>query len=481
MAHAKPRRHRPRGTELGPKPRKTGWLLTIGLAVVLIGCGFVVRRVMLSPKPNVVLIVIDTMRADAAGSYGNPRRPTPRLDAIAATGVRFTQAISTSGWTLPAIGSLLTGAWPTIHGGLGQNTVLTPLREELPTAAQVLKEHGFNTLGFANAAFVSPMLGFDRGFDVFDHRHAFNWEIRRADETINDALAHLREHRSEANFIFIHLFDPHLDYDPPPGYGTKYTDGRMDPPPPLTLQKCQALQTNEGEDPPQPVDIAYVRAVYDAEINFTDWAVGRLVDELQQLGIYDDTTLIVTADHGEEFWEHGGFEHGHTLYDELIRVPLILKPSVHVAPVRRVVESQVRLIDVMPTVFDLLDIEPPPSFVGQSLMPLVMGETDADRVAFSESTLYGGYLVARRGERYKYIVDIAPGSQVPPELYDWRADPGETNNLLAALPDVAAQMRAELSGFYNEMALRAKTMSQPELKDMSPQTIESLKSLGYIR
>lgn len=450
------------------------------MVVLLGGAALVVWRVTAPPEPNVILIVIDTLRADAVGSYGNPHKPTPHLDAIAAEGVRFDQAISSSGWTLPAIGSMLTGAWPTIHGGIGQNTVLTPMREEVPSAAEVLKEHGFNTFGFANAAFVSPMLGFDRGFDVFDHRHAYNWEIRRADETINDALGHIREHRGEANFVFIHLFDPHLDYDPPPGHVGKYTTGRTEPPPPLTMRKCRDLET-KGEGPPAPEDIAYVRGVYDGEINFTDVHVGRLVDELRTMGIYDDTTLIITADHGEEFWEHGGFEHGHTLYDELIRVPLIIKLPADAAPAKPVVTAQVRLIDVMPTVFERLDIEKPPSFVGDSLAPLMMGETAKDRIAFSESTLYGGYLVARRGKQYKYIVDIAPGSERAPELYDWRADPGETNNLLATLPDVAAEMRAELSTFFNEMAVRAQGMSQPAIKDMSPQTIESLKSLGYIR
>ena len=456
------------------------WLALV--AVVVLGVGVLTAWRILARSPyHVVLVVIDTVRRDALGCHGHPQDPTPYIDALAADGVRFDTAISTSGWTLPAIGSLVTGTWPTIHGGLGKQVVLTPLREEVPTLAEIRKEWDFTTLGFANAAFVSPMLGFDRGFDVFDHRHAFNWEIRRADETIRDALSAMRERQSEPCFVFIHLFDPHLDYDPPPGYAARFTGGRAEPALPLSMQKCMDLKTNGGEDPPGPVDVAYVKGVYQGEINFTDVHLGRLVDELKKMGIYDRTILIVTADHGEEFWEHRGFEHGHTLYDELIRIPLVVKLPTDIAAAARVVDAQVRILDVAPTILELLGIEKPESFAGESLMPLIMGQSSEDRIAFAESTLYGSDKLAWRGRRYKYIVDVNPDAEASPELYDLQNDPGETENLLAARPGVAARLRAELAEFYGELSSRAKNMSQPTIKDMSPQTIESLRSLGYIR
>ncbi len=432
-------------------------------------------------KYNVVLVVVDTMRSDALGCYGNPNNPTPRMDALAAEGVRFDTAISTSGWTLPAIGSLVTGAWPTVHGGLGKIVNLTPLRKELPSIAAVLGGYGFNTLGFANAAFVSPMLGFDRGFDVFDHRHAFNQQVRRADETIDAALGAIYGRVTESNFAFIHLFDPHLDYDPPAGWMDKHATFRADPPLPLSLQDCTALCPSGGQAPPDPQDIAFVKDAYEGEINFVDTQIGRLVDELKRMGIYDRTLLIVTADHGEEFWEHGGFEHGHSLYDELIRVPLIIKPPADIPPVERVVKTQVRLVDVAPTVFDMLGIEQPESFVGESLVPLMNGQKETDRIAFSESTLYGADKLAWRGERYKYLFDMNAKAAVREELYDWRNDPGETRNLLAELPDVAARFRAELTAFRDDLTDQARAMSRPVVKDMSPARIRALKSLGYIR
>lgn len=459
------------------------WLLVV-LAVGAVAAGgwFALRWPFNPPvKHNVVVMVIDTLRRDALGCYGNPRGLSPRIDAIAAEGIRFDRAISTSGWTLPAVASLLTGAWPTVHGGLGKKTALTPIRDELPTAAECFRESGFNTLGVANAAFVSPLLHLDRGFDVYDHRHAYNWEIRRADESIDTALRLMRAHQEESNFVFIHLFDPHLDYDPPPGYVTKFTGGRQEPAPPLSMKMCLAMEGNDGDQPPAPQDVDYVEGVYYGEVNFVDVHVGRLVDELKAMGMYERTTLIITADHGEEFWEHNGFEHGHTLYDELIRIPLIMKLPAAVRPVKGVISGQVRLLDVMPTVFDLLGMETPPSFVGRSLMPFVMGQQQEDLIAFSESTLYKGDKLSWRTDRYKYVYDLNPQGEQQAELYDWRSDPAETQNIIEEQPQIAAELHQQLIQFYEQLKAQTQTMSHPAVVNMSPKVIESLRSLGYIR
>jgi len=148
---------------------------------------------------------------------------------------------------------------------------------------------------------------------------------------------------------------------------------------------------------------------------------------------------------------------------------------------QRVVDAQVRGLDVAPTIFDLLGIDKPDWFVGASLIPLMAGEETADRIAFSESTLYGADKLSWRIEQYKYIVDLNPAAPVPEELYDWRNDPGETHNLLTTLPDVADRLRRQLNTFHDDLVARARTMSQPAIKDMSPREIERLKSLGYIR
>jgi arylsulfatase A-like enzyme len=458
--------------------------IAIAVAAVIIAASIFAWFYMLAPqepKQNIILVIIDTVRGDALGCYGNPLRPSPAIDAVAADGVRFEQAISSSGWTLPAVASLLTGTWPTIHGGVGKVTKLTTIRDELPTAAEIMKNAGFQTLAFANAAFVSPMLHLDRGFDVFDHKYTYNDNYRRAGETIDAVIPVLKKNRSHANFIMIHLFDPHLDYGAPPPYRFKYTAGRQTPTTPLNLDACLELQTAEGDSPPIPQDIQYVKNLYMGEINFADSQVGRLIDQLKALEMYENSMIIITSDHGEEFWDHEKFEHGHTLYDELVHVPLIIKYPTDIEPARNVIDTQVRLIDVIPTVFDWLGIEKPESFIGESLTPLVMGGSGGHRGAYCESTLYGKDRIAWRGPRYKYILEVFRNVEPVEELYDWHNDPGETKDLSGNLPEETERMRGELIRFFMDITKRAEKMSRPSQVDLSPERVEMLKSLGYIR
>jgi arylsulfatase A-like enzyme len=444
-------------------------ILAVGAAGAVPGC---------EPAPAgrfVVLVVMDTTRLDALGCYGREDGATPNIDAVAAEGVRFDRAISTSGWTLPSVASLLTATWPTIHGAVGRGTMLSTVRRELVTAAEAMKLAGYRTAAYANAAFVSPQLGIDRGFDVFDHVYAFNRSTRRADETVDAAVAFIREHRSDDCFILVHLFDPHLDYDPPGEYGTRFTGGRGRPAPPLTMEHCLALGEEGAED------VAYVRQVYQGEVAFMDAHIGRLISELRSAGAYERAVLVLTADHGEEFWDHGDFEHGHTLYDELVRVPLIVKFPYDLKPARREVSWQVRSIDVMPTVFDYLGVDVPDTFEGESMLPLVRGIPTGHREAFSESLLYGARRVSWRTSSFVYIQNIEEGVDDVGELYDWRADPAEQVDLSKKMPEIAAQLRSDCLDFYIELLGRARGMSVLETVDMSPQEVEKLRSLGYIR
>jgi len=465
------------------KPRRlTLVIVALATVVVAVVAGWWFLNRPSAPSSNIIIILIDTVRRDAISCYGGRPGVTPRIDAVAADGVRFEQAVSTSGWTVPAIGSLLTGAWPTIHGSVGKGLHITPMREELPVATELFKQKGFGTVAFATSAFVSPLLGVDRGFDLFDHEYSVNWEARRADTTITLAIAELRKRKDRPTFYFIHLFDPHLDYDPPREYGSLYTEAEREPAPPLSLGAVLALRTGaDGTAPPDPADQSYVRGLYDGEVAFMDSQIGRFVDELKSLDLYERSTIVIVADHGEEFWDHGGFEHGHTLYDELVAIPLIMKFPGEIVPGAPTVKSQVRLLDVGPTLFELADIDPPESFVGQSLMPHVRGETDDDLDAYCESTLYGPPRFAIRGSRYKYVAVPAKHGLVSGELYDWRNDPGETTDLTAEVPDVASRLRADLTEWYQKNAAQAQEMSRVTPIDMHPDRIKLLKSLGYVR
>jgi arylsulfatase A-like enzyme len=435
-----------------------------------------------APNANVVVFLIDTVRRDAVSCYGGRPGMTPRIDAVCADGVRFDQAVSTSGWTVPAVASLLTGTWPTIHGSVGKGLNITPMRTELPVAPELFQQRGFGTVGFATSAFVSPMLGVDRGFDVFDHEYSVNWQARRADTTITLAIAELRKRRDEPTFYFIHLFDPHLDYDPPGEYAAAYTEGRSEPKPPLSLEDVLGLRTGaDSTAPPSPADQAYVRGLYDGEMAFMDAHIGRFIDELKTLGLYDRAMIVIVADHGEEFWDHKGFEHGHTLYDELVAVPMIMKFPADVVPEVKDVTSQVRLLDVVPTIFDLLDFELPETFIGQSLMPYVRGNTEEHLDAYCESTLYGPPRVALRGPRYKYIAVPGKHGLVSGELYDWQHDPGETENLAPSMPDIASLHRANLTEWYRRNTAQAQQMSRVQPVNLHPDRIKLLRSLGYVR
>lgn len=462
--------------------RSQSLLLAAVVVAVVAAAGWWFWNRPAQPTSNVVLFVLDTVRRDALGCYANRPDLTPRIDAVADEAVRFEHAVSTSGWTVPAVASLMTGAWPTVHGSSGKGISITPMRLELPVAAEIFKKAGYATVGYGNSSFVSPALGVDRGFDVFDHNYGVNWDARRADATITAAISELNKRRDKSTFYFIHLFDPHLHYDPPGEYATMYTAGRNDPPPPLSLEAVKMLQLGEdAEEPPAVEDQRYVRGVYDGEVSFMDAHIGRFIDELKALGLYESTTIIFVADHGEEFWDHGGFEHGHTLYDELVMVPLILKFPSDVLPSARVVQPQVRLIDVMPTVFDALDIEVPESFAGESLMPVIRGGSSKDLMAFCESTLYGAPQIAVRGAQYKYILAFNEEGGAVGALYDWRNDPGETVNLEEDMPRVASRMRTDLMEWFQRNRHIASDMSVVKPIDMNPERLKRLRSLGYIR
>ncbi|MCB9916140.1 MAG: sulfatase [Planctomycetes bacterium] len=430
----------------------------------------------------VLVVLIDTLRRDALSCYGGPPGVTPNLDALAADGARFEAAISSSGWTLPSVASLLTGTWPTLHRATGKGTRLTPVTPDLRLAAEVFHDAGWDTLAFVNAAFLSPMLGLGRGFDVYDHRHAYNDVIRRADETVDAALAALAERRGRDVFALVHLFDPHLDYDPPAAWRARWAPDPVGLPPRLDMRTCVELGTRRAEGVPTDAERAYVRGLYEGEVAFVDSAFGRLVSGLRQLGRWDRARVVVVADHGEEFWDHGGFEHGHTLYDELVRVPLLVKGCAGARGV--VVEQQVRTIDVLPTLFAEVGVAAPPSFEGRSLAPLLRGEDVQELPAFSQSTLYGRNKLSWRREGFQLVYDLDPDAEQQVELFDLGADPLGRTEVSAQRSDVAHRLQRELGAFYGQLKQRAKSVRTPEWQDMSPthvhELLESLESLGYV-
>ncbi len=407
----------------------------------LSGCGRAARG-----PANVLVITLDTLRADHVGSYGYAAAKTPVLDALAARGARFASATTTTPLTLSAHTSLFTGTWPTSHG-VRDNTGFH-VDDSVTTLAEVLKGRGYRTGGFVGAFVLDARWGiaqgFDRYFDEFDLGEDVGPGLdaiqRRGAEVVDAASTWLREPATTPFFAWVHLYDPHSPYDAPPEFASAFP------------------ATRDG--------------AYDAEIAYTDAQVGRLLAMLEADGRLDNTIVVVMADHGEQLGEHREQSHGFFVYDAAVQVPLIIAgPGIGA----RVVPDQVRIVDVMPTVLDLLGVEVPSVVQGTSLRPALGGQRQ-ELLAFSESWYprfhYGwSELRAVRDGRYKFI--LAPRR----ELYDLTTDPKELTNLAGSESARADTLERALR------ALVAKNSAAGAVK--GPQPVDAaaeqrLRALGYV-
>jgi len=414
---------------------------------------FVLATVARAASLNVVLITIDTVRADRVGCYGYRQARTPNLDALAKEGVLFQTVVASVPLTLPSHCSIMTGTYPTVHG-VRDNLGYT-LGESPPTLATLLKQHGYSTAAFVGADVLDPGRGLNRGFDTYscplrrkmgrNNPLVFNLvELqRRAEEVVADALGWLSAQPNPATkpfFAWIHLYDPHLPYDPPARFR------------------------------------ALLRDPYDGEIAYADYALGKLFQYLRERHVYDSTLIVVASDHGESFGEHGEYAHGYFIYDTTLLVPFIVKPPSGAGIVVRRCETPVRTIDIAPTVLQFLDIAPPPSMQGVGLRPLLLGKTTSSSTgatyceSFYPNEFSWSALRALRAGQYKYI--NAP----KPELYDLAADPREEQNLYQTKPAVARDLKAKL----DNLLTRITPKEPPHRSAMAPSELAALASLGYV-
>ncbi len=459
---------------------------------------------------HLVVILIDTLRADALGSYGDRLGLTPRLDAFAERGVRFAEMLASSPWTLPSVSSLLTGLQPQTHGAgqrFGDFDPSSPRQNDfaptgLPggvrTMAGVLRRQGFYTMGVYQNFYILPGFGVHQGFDDYA-----SYEDR-AEVLVDQALGRLREAAGDRRcFLYLHLFDLHSPYNPPEPECTRVAR-RLDPGYRGRLG-CEADRNPERTTIPPPADRPWFRALYDAEVAYADRQVGRFLDGLRDLGLEDRTVVAVVSDHGEEFWDRLdqesrlGYEtnsdHGHTLYQELVHVPALLRiPGREAAVVR----EPVQLVDLFPTLLRAVGVEPPAS-QGRDLTPLLGG-----RAADPAAAAAPGGAEPPGGERATLMADVilhgrprwsvrrgpwklvtARDPALPVELYDLRQDPGERTNLAAREPRLAAAMRAwgerELAARLKARALfvaRGDTLGATYLEW---RYITKLRALGYLK
>ncbi len=425
---------------------------------------------------NVLLVTLDTTRADRIGCYGYRAAETPYIDSLAAAGVLFEQAITPTAFTLPSHSSILTGLYPPFHGvrlngGAALASVHTTLAEEL-------YDSGYRTGAFIGAFVLDGRWGLEQGFEQYDddfpmapdQRLDLAGVQRPANLVVDAALEWLEEPSERPFFAWVHLYDPHTPYEPPEPYRSRFAPegSHNSAAGDSTATDTQERRLREWIDEQN--------ALYDGEIAFADSQIGRLLGWLGDHGLAEDTVVVVVGDHGEALGSHGETEHGYFVYDYAVHVPFVIRlPESDVRGSR--VQQQVRTIDILPTVLDLVGVEPPAQVQGESLVPsMVDPHHTGPRYAYSESmapSLQYGWsaLYSVRTSDHKFIE--APRS----ELYDLGLDPGESRNVLASEPSVAEELRAVLAGIREEIESGAPETEQANLDEG---TMAMLAALGYV-
>jgi arylsulfatase A-like enzyme len=406
---------------------------------------------------NVMIIGVDTLRRDHLGCYGYERDTSPNIDRLAARSVLFEDAVAPSPWTLPSFVSAFTSLYPAQHeagqlhnmetGSFGKR-----VSPSCPSLAMMLLKQGYSTGAVINAPALAPELGLDRGFEFYSVTPG--WDKRRADATTQEALNWIDATSGGPFFIFVHYFDPHLPYEPPAPYDTIFDpDYRGSVSVPFERESFHQMwdALSREDDPHTLRDWDHIRAIYDGEIRFTDEAVGDLLEGLDERGLRENTLIVFLSDHGEEFYDHRGFGHGHTLYDEIIKVPLTFSLAGKLPESKRI-SQQVRLLDLVPTILDLLGIRPWTHLEGTSLRPLMVETGDLDsggssllphQVAYSEAMLYGTEKKSVTARPWKLLYDTVTQEVM---LFNLSNDPGEYTNL--------ADKEPETKGLLEEMLLK---------------------------
>jgi choline-sulfatase len=396
---------------------------------------------------NVLLISIDTLRADHVGAYGFPRPTTPNIDAVAREGVLFKNVHTPVPMTLPAHVSMLTGTLPPTHGL--RDNLLNRLPDASLTLAEMLKARGFTTGAIVSTFVLDRRFGTSQGFDTYDDRFQAVHKIgdlseRKGDETTRLARDWLDEHKAQPFFLFVHFYDPHDPYEPPEPFATKWS-----------------------------------AHPYEGEVAFADYCVGQVLEKLRQLGLYDDTLIVITGDHGEMLGEHGELNHGFFIYEGALRVPLVMRvPRASAAP--RQLDVPVSLIDIAPTIVSLVGAPVPREVQGVDLSPWLTGRRGpggGGRPLYAETvtpTRYYGAasLLGVIVDGWKYIETTRP------ELYDLRSDPAEAVNLLAREPARADALDRTLVGIL--AAAGRAPGPNPESAALDEASRQRLAALGYL-
>jgi arylsulfatase A-like enzyme len=428
--------------------------------------------------PNIVLVTVDALRADHLGVYGYDRPTSPSLDALATEAVVVRDHIAHAPYTKASMASLFTGLYPTSHktfttsrgfseamtGHVDGNVPLTDVLDpQLWTLASALASVGYETVGLNTNPFLLKEFGFANGFDDYRFVSAGD-SFATAPEVVTAALERIdRRASAKPLFLWMHVMEPHSPYAP-----ARESQAMFPPRRPALVAPMDVIPSwivRDGSN-----DAHFYEALYDAEILEVDAALGRLFSGLKDRRLWDGTVLVLTADHGEEFFDHGGFEHNRTLYDEMLRVPLIIRAP-GLRPGMR--ETQTQAVDLAPTLSALAGSTAPEGLAGANIWSRLSGEKTGEPVAVAENV---GGLYALRTPEWKFVSNL----QGRHELYQLTVDPRERENLAQTDPDRTRRMRDRLAAMLGNAHLAGSAVREGFVP-IPPRVLKNLRSLGYIK
>jgi choline-sulfatase len=431
------------------------------------------------PK-NVIVILIDTVRAEAFDAI----RPdndveTPRFDAFAGQSTVFAHAYNNENWTKPSVATILTGLYPSTHDTKKDESAIP---DEVELLSQRLQKQGFATAGFVANGYVSDKFGFQRGWDSFRNYIREN-KSSEAEHVFGDALAWVTERKQATDakpfFLYLQTIDPHVTYKAPLEYVQKYHAEKYDGPLGPTIDAVELQNLSSGKLAPTERDVAWLRATYNAEVTYHDEHMGKFFDQLQTMGLLEDTMIVITNDHGEEINDHGKFGHGHTLFDELLRSPLLMYfPGMFPAGAK--INDVVETVDVTPTIIDALGLEPMAQADGTSLLPLIHGKP-IQRPTYAVSEFLDGRRAVRVGN-WKLMRSTSTWAN----LFDVIADPDEQADRLDDA-QIARRMCEVHLGEGLATPDKSKRLQDVTVKrqfkageaDIDPAMRQQLEALGY--
>jgi len=456
-------------------------LLALVLALCLRVAVPYARAARAAGRPSIILVSIDTLRADRLGAYGSDRGLTPHLDALAREGAVFEQASSAAPWTLPSHVSLFTSMLPFDHHVRWTSTHIDPVRSML---AERFRDAGYRTAAFTGAGYVDSSFGFDQGFDVYENH-------REVDEggpaRISDhALAWAKEQGSAPFFLFVHTYEVHSPFTHT-DHAPRDDAGRLRAP----FTNKEVEEVHQEHLVLTPAERRYVTGLYDSDVASADAVIGSLLEALRREGILDRAILVILSDHGEDLWDHDARwspGHGHTLYQELLHVPLIVRAPGFV-PAGARIRTPVSLLDVAPTLLEMTGLPPEPDHRGRSLdTTLRSGREPEPKPVWSESVEFGPDRFALREGDRKMIRTPRPATvhsgarlaAAPLEVFDLATDPGEARDLSKSLTAPEVRMAVDL-GHRAERALHARSDEVADAHDLPENLQEQLRALGYAK